>query len=263
LSKIQEFYTTDDGEGSWDLRPESIVWSVDDSTLFVTAESFGRTLIWTVPADPSKAKELPANLKTVDGSVGDVRLLGENSPKLFVTSSSLVDNSCYSVADPSKDTVTIVSSISKQGKTFGLSPSSCGEIWFKGAGEYPVHALVMRPSHFDKSKKYPLCFLIHGGPQGAWLDGWSTRWNPAIFAELGYVVVCPNPTGSTGYGMALQNGIKGEWGGRPYNDLVACFEHIAECMPYVDTERAVALGASYGGYMISMRRLLPVFPVLG
>lgn len=251
LTNVQEFWATDDGEGGWDLRPESIIWSADDSTLFATAESAGRTLVWRIPADPAQAKELPSAVKTVEGSVGEIRLLGDSSSKLFVTSSSLIDNSCYSVTDTSHNTVSVVSSNSKQGKSFGLTRSSCDEIWFEGAGDYRVHALVLRPSNFDKNKKYPLCFLIHGGPQGAWLDGWSTRWNPAIFAEQGYIVVAPNPTGSTGYGMALQNGITGEWGGRPYSDLVACFEYIEDSLPYVDTNRAVALGASYGGYMIS------------
>lgn len=270
LEKAEEFYATKDGEGGWDYRPESVIWSSDDSTLYATAEHQGRTLVWELPADPAKAKELPTEVKTVDGSVGDFRLLSDSSQKLFVTSSSLIDNSCYSVIDPSHGTVSVVSSGSKQGKTFGLSRSSCSDIWFKGAGGYPVHALVLRPSDFDKNKKYPLAFLIHGGPQGAWLDGWSTRWNPAIFAEQGYVVVTPNPTGSSGYGMALQDGIKGEWGGRPYNDLVACFEHISDNLPYVDTNRAVALGASYGGYMISMgsdflipyRKILTIIPRL-
>ncbi|KAK0734989.1 Alpha/Beta hydrolase protein [Lasiosphaeria miniovina] len=251
LGKVEEFYATDDGEGGWDIRPEGAIWSADDASLFVTAEQTARTLIFSLPAKPADAKDLPSVLKSPDGSVGAVRQLADGSSKLLVTSSSLVDNSCFSVVDPSHGTATIISSISKQGKTFGLSRSSCGDITFKGAGDYDVHALVMRPSSFNHSKKYPLAFLIHGGPQGAWGDSWSTRWNPAIFAEQGYVVVCPNPTGSTGYGMALENGIKGQWGGRPYDDLVKCFEYIAENMPYVDIDRAVALGASYGGYMIN------------
>ncbi|KAK3942180.1 Alpha/Beta hydrolase protein [Diplogelasinospora grovesii] len=254
LDKVTEFYATEDGEGGWDARPEAITWSADDSTLYVTAEERARTLIFKLPADPEKAKHLlPEAIKTADGSVNQMRLLSddESDDKMLVTSSSLIDNSCYSVVDPAEDTVTVVSSNSKQGKTFGLSRSSCDSITFKGAGDYNAHALVMKPSGFDKSKKYPLCFLIHGGPQGAWLDGWSTRWNPAIFAEQGYVVVAPNPTGSTGYGMALQDGITGHWGGRPYDDLVNCFVYIADNMPYVDTDRAVALGASYGGYMIN------------
>ncbi|KAK3382332.1 Alpha/Beta hydrolase protein [Lasiosphaeria ovina] len=251
LGKVEEFYATDDGEGGWDIRPEGVIWSADDASLFVTAEQTGRTLIFSLPAKPADAKDLPSVLKSPDGSVGAVRQLADGSSKLLVTSSSLVDNSCFSVVDPSHGTAAIISSISKQGKKFGLSRSSCGGITFKGAGDYDVHALVMRPSSFDHRKKYPLAFLIHGGPQGAWGDSWSTRWNPAIFAEQGYVVVCPNPTGSTGYGMALENGIKGQWGGRPYDDLVKCFEYIAENMPYVDIDRAVALGASYGGYMIN------------
>lgn len=256
LSKVEEFYKTDDGEGGWDARPEGIVWSHDDSSLFVTAEQAARNLVFTLPADPKTAKELPKVVKTTDGSVSDVRQLAESSSKLFVTSSSLVDNSCYSVADPSHGSIHVVSSNSKQGKTFGLSRSSVSDVTFKGAGDYDVHALVLKPSDFDPSRKYPLCFLIHGGPQGAWMDGWSTRWNPAIFAEQGYVVVSPNPTGSTGYGMALQNGITGDWGGKPYNDLVNAFEYIADHLPYVDINRAVALGASYGGYMISMSLFL-------
>ncbi|KAK3695304.1 Alpha/Beta hydrolase protein [Podospora appendiculata] len=251
LTKVQEFYATDDGEGAWDARPDSIIWSADDTVLFTTAEKSGRTLLWKLPASPADAKDLPSQVETADGSVADLHLLGGKSPRLFVATSSLVDNSCYSVVNLSEGTNDVVSSNSKQGKTFGLSKSSTGAFTFKGAGDYDVHALVMRPSSFDENKKYPLCFLIHGGPQGAWLDSWSTRWNPAIFAEQGYVVVSPNPTGSTGYGMALQDGIAGDWGGKPYNDLVNCFESIAENLPYVDTNRAVALGASYGGYMIN------------
>lgn len=256
VTKVERFYETEDGAGSWDYRPESIVWSGDDSTLFVAAETCGRNAVWSLPSSPAKATEHPVQVKTIVGSVTDFRLLGHTS-KLFVTSSSLIDNSCYSVTDPENNTADIISSNSKQGKTFGLSRSNCDDIWFKGAGDYDVHALMLRPSNFDKKKKYPLCMLIHGGPQGAWLDGWSTRWNPAIFAEQGYVVVCPNPTGSTGYGMHLQNGITGEWGGRPYNDLVACFEYISDNMRNVDTSRSVALGASYGGYMISTCPFLP------
>jgi hypothetical protein len=270
--KTEEFYATPDGVGGWDARPESIVWSHDDSKLYVTAEHRARTLIFQLASTPSRATALPVPIKTPDGSVVSFHLLRPNrdhssssSPAdsdndhLLVTSTSLVDNSCYSIADPAAQTATVISSASKEGKSFGLSRSAVDSITFRGAGgDYDVHALVVRPSTFDRgaangngNKKYPLCLLIHGGPQGAWLDAWSTRWNPAVFAEQGYVVVCPNPTGSTGYGMAFEDGIRGEWGGRPYNDLVRCVEWVAENMPEVDVTRAVALGASYGGFMIS------------
>ncbi len=253
LANVQEFYQTKDGEGSWDARPDSITWSIDDNELFVTAEEHGRNRLFKLPAEPYKATDLPAAL-TKTGTVVDVRQLADGSPKLFVTSTSIVESSLYSTVDPTAEqsaAISFVSSNTKHGKSFGLSHSQLDEFYFKGAGDYQCHALVVKPSNFDASKKYPLAFLIHGGPQNQWSDGWSTRWNPAIFAEQGYVVVQPNPTGSTGYGMKHEDGITGEWGGRPYNDLVNCFEHISDNLPYVDIDRAVALGASYGGYMIS------------
>ncbi|KAI1166935.1 prolyl oligopeptidase [Nemania serpens] len=250
LSNVQEFYKTDDDEGGWDLRPDSIVWSNDDTELYVSAEQEGRQLVFKLPSSPIDARELPKPL-TGEGSVGAISNLSSSDGRLLLTSTSLVDNSSYSILDPSSEDKILVSSASKEGKTLGLSRSQFDEFWFQGAGDYKVHALVMKPSNFDSSKKYPLAFLIHGGPQGAWGDSWSTRWNPAIFTEQGYVAVMPNPTGSTGYGQQLVDDIALDWGGRPYNDLVNCFEHIADNLPYVDTKNAVALGASYGGFMIN------------
>jgi pre-mRNA-splicing helicase BRR2 len=172
--------------------------------------------------------------------------------KLLVSSSSLVDNSIWSIIDPSHpEEVQLVSSNGRNGSAFGLSPAQVDEIWFRGAEGHPVHAWVVKPSHFKPGEKYPLAYLIHGGPQGAWNDQWSTRWNPAIYAEQGYVVIAPNPTGSTGYGQHFTDAIRGQWGGRPYEDLVKGFEYIEQNLEYVDTSRAVALGASYGGYMMN------------
>ncbi|PMD51991.1 dipeptidyl-peptidase-like protein V precursor [Hyaloscypha bicolor E] len=248
LTNVQEFYGTPDGEGKWDLRPEAITWSQDGEELYVTAEENGRGKLFKLPASPRHAKDLPKAIVS-DGTVTDAKLLPDN--QLLISSNSLVDNSTYSILDAETDASSLVSSNSKLGKAFGLSQDQVDEFWFAGAEDYNVHAWVLKPSNFDKSKKYPLAFLIHGGPQGAWNEGWSTRWNPAVFAEQGYVVVTPNPTGSTGYGMEFQNGIKNQWGGRPYIDLVKCFEYIEANISYVDINRAVALGASYGGYMVN------------
>ncbi len=252
LSNVQEFYETADGEGSWDARPTGIVWSTDGSELYVSADKHARGMLWKLPSTPLAAgKTLPECISS-EGTVADFRPLGERDSRLFLSTTSLVDSSSYVVLDPVNGTRRLVSSSSKEGRTFGLSRTQYSDIWFPGADDaYAVHALVIRPSDFDESRTYPLALLIHGGPQDAWTDSWSTRWNPAVFAEQGYVVVAPNPTGSMGYGMALENGIRGQWGGRPYRDLEKCFEYVAEKLPYVDTSRAVALGASYGGYMIS------------
>lgn len=253
----KEVHASEDGEGAWDAKPDAVLWGRDDKELFVTAEEEGRSKVLRVGLEEAAKGELPRAL-TKEGSISSIAVLddvgaeGTGSGKLFLSGSSLVDSSFYSILDPEAAKLEVVSSASRNGKTFGLSRAQFDEIWSPGAGgDYDVHSLVLKPSHFDEKKKYPLAFFIHGGPQGEWMDSWSTRWNPAIFAEQGYVVVCPNPTGSSGYGMELQNNITGEWGGRPYNDLVNCFEWIGDNMPYVDTKNAVALGASYGGYMIN------------
>jgi dipeptidyl aminopeptidase/acylaminoacyl peptidase len=249
LTNVQEFFETKDGEGSWDLSPGDITWSNDGEELYVTAEENGRGKLFKLPASPRHARDLPTAIMD-HGVVTDAKILPNN--KLLVSSNSLVDNSIFSIINPShsKD-VSTISSNSKSGKAFGLHQDQVDEFWYAGAEDYSVHAWIVKPSNFDKTKKYPLAYLIHGGPQGAWNEGWSTRWNPAIFAEQGYVVVTPNPTGSTGYGMAFQNGIKNNWGGRPYVDLVKGFEYIESNIPYIDTTRSVALGASYGGYMVN------------
>lgn len=249
LDTVQLFYPTCDDRGSWDRSPTSILWTADDKHLILAAEQHGRVLLWKVPSSPSEAKDLPVPIFE-DGVVVDADLLG-NSTTLFVTGRSRIESSRYLTLDHESKNIAEVSSSAKNGKAFGLTKEQHFDIWYPGSAGYDNHALCMTPSNFDKNKKYPLAFIIHGGPQGAWMDDWSTRWNPAIFAEQGYIVVCPNPTGSTGYGQAHTDAIASNWGGAPYDDLVKAFEYIEKEMPYVDIDRSVALGASYGGYMMS------------
>ncbi len=120
---------------------------------------------------------------------------------------------------------------------------------FPGAGGTSVQGFIIRPPNFDPQKKYPLKFLIHGGPQGAWGDAWSYRWNPELFAANGYVVIMINPRGSTGYGQAFIDGVNGDWGGKPYLDLMKGLDYAEAHYPFIDKERECALGASYGGFM--------------
>ena len=253
LSAITEVLKSDDGKGLWDRNPQGIIWSNDGKTLFLTAEEEGEGLLFKVdvPATPLDMNKLPEKVTNI-GYVADVYPLSDDSSQLFLSGSSLIDSSTYSTVDPTNSsTLKEVSSYSRHGTSFGLSKDQVSDIWFKGAGDYKVHAWVMKPSTFKEGEKYPLAYLIHGGPQGAWDNQWSTRWNPAVFAEQGYIVVTPNPTGSTGYGQDFCDAIRNSWGGLPYEDLVNGFEYIKENLTYVDTERAVALGASYGGYMMN------------
>ncbi len=120
----------------------------------------------------------------------------------------------------------------------------------KGAGGSPMQMWIVKPPGFDPTKKWPLVYLVHGGPQGAWGDGWSYRWNPELWAAQGYVVALPNPRGSTGFGQQYVDEISGDWGGKCYEDLLAGVDHL-ERLAYIDTNRMAAAGASFGGYMMN------------
>jgi dipeptidyl aminopeptidase/acylaminoacyl peptidase len=129
---------------------------------------------------------------------------------------------------------------------------------FKGANNDDVQGFMIKPPGFDPAKKYPLKFLIHGGPQGAWGNSWTYRWNAELFAvgnpesfrgQGGYVVVMINFHGSTGYGQKFTDAISGDWGGKPYVDLMKGLDYVEKTYPFIDKNREAALGASYGGYM--------------
>jgi len=121
---------------------------------------------------------------------------------------------------------------------------------FKGADNEDVQGFMVKPPGFDPNKKYPLKFLLHGGPQGAWGNSWTYRWNAELFAATGnYVVVMINFHGSTGYGQKFTDSISGDWGGKPYVDLMKGLDYVEKTFPFIDKDREAALGASYGGYM--------------
>ncbi len=125
------------------------------------------------------------------------------------------------------------------------------EFWSKGANNAPVHSLMVKPPFFDPNKKYPMVFLVHGGPQGAWEDLWHYRWNPQLYASPGYVVVMTNPRGSTGYGQKFTDEISGDWGGKVYVDLMNAYDYAVKNFSFIDANKTVASGASYGGYMMN------------
>ncbi len=129
-----------------------------------------------------------------------------------------------------------------------VSMSNLESYWFEGAKGDKVEGFLVKPPIFDPNKKYPVKFLIHGGPQGAWGDDWSYRWNPELFAASGYVVIMINFHGSTGYGQKFIDAINGDWGGAPFEDLMKGLDYAEKTYPFIDKDRECAMGASYGGY---------------
>ena len=109
---------------------------------------------------------------------------------------------------------------------------------------------LLKPPNFDASKKYPVVFLIHGGPQGAWEDAWSPRWNPSLWAAQGWIVAAPNPRGSFGFGQTFVDQISGDWGGQVMTDIDTVVSAVSK-MPFSDPQRMGIAGASYGGYAVN------------
>jgi len=123
--------------------------------------------------------------------------------------------------------------------------------WVKGANGDNVQSILIKPPFLDENKKYPLIFLIHGGPQGHWSDDFHYRWNIQLFASRGYVVIATNPRGSTGYGQKFVDEISGDWGGKPYEDLMNSLDFALDKYLFIDKNNLFAAGASYGGFMIN------------
>jgi len=131
-----------------------------------------------------------------------------------------------------------------------LSMNPAREFGWRGANGDSVFGLLLTPPNFDASRRYPLVVLIHGGPQGAWLDGFGSRWAPQMFAAPGYVVAMLNPRGSTGFGQRFTDDISRDWGGKVFEDIMRGVD-AAAALPYVDSTRMAAAGGSYGGYMVN------------
>ncbi|KAJ3496561.1 hypothetical protein NLG97_g2575 [Lecanicillium saksenae] len=171
--------------------------------------------------------------------------------RLLVSSSSFIDSSIWQVVDVEEQkTVRTISSSSRSGQKLGLHSAMATEIWFEGSEGTLMQSFIIHPSDFDQNKAYPWILSPHGGPEGAWTDGWKQQFHAAAWAEQGYVVVLPNITGSVGFGTKFRDNVRGSWGGRPLADLILLIKHL-ESVPYLDQDKAVIIGASFGAYMIS------------
>ena len=123
--------------------------------------------------------------------------------------------------------------------------------FYQGGYGDQVQGWIIKPINFVSGKTYPLAFLIHGGPEGAWTHGWSYGWNPQIWANHGYVVIMINFHGSTGMGLKFQDAVRNDWGGVPYSDLMTGLDYAISKYSFIDPNRICAAGGSYGGYMVN------------
>ena len=239
---------------------ENIVWTPDSSTIYFTSEDKGEVPIYRVNArshaprpDQDLAKH-PASSAYFDveeitrGANDDLVISPDGKTLVFTRMSVQAPNEVYKLAIGSKDAEKLSHLNDPVLSQVAMQPLE--SFWFAGAGGTKVQGFLVKPPNFDANKKYPMMNLIHGGPQGQWGDEWSYRWNAELFAANGYLVVMINPRGSTGYGQPFIDGINGDWGGKPFIDLMRGLDYVEKTYPFVDKQRECALGASYGGYMI-------------
>ncbi|MGN6382397.1 MAG: dipeptidyl-peptidase 5 [Dyella sp.] len=225
----------------WDRSPGSLSISADGKTLFATADDRGQHPLFAIDPTTGAVRQLVGD-GTVSGYavVGNTLLLARDDLKrpadlyLAKTTGHGLRQVTHFNADRMRD--------AKVGDFEFFS--------FTGANNEPVQGYVVKPVGYQRGKTYPVAFIIHGGPQGAMNNGWSYRWNPQTYAGQGFAVVTVNFHGSTGYGQAFTNAISGDWGGKPLEDLEAGWSAALAKYRFLDGDRACALGASYGGYMV-------------
>jgi dipeptidyl aminopeptidase/acylaminoacyl peptidase len=229
---------------SFDRWVSSIAWAPDSSRLFFTAEDRGREPIFTIPAAGGAVRIAIGG----NAYLGDVQLTRDGKTMIYTGHSGSSPVEIFRAASTGGAAVRLTHLNDTVLAAHQLTPLE--EVWHEGAEGHKIQGLVVKPPAFDPQKRYPLLVLIHGGPQGAWGESWSYRWNAQVFAGAGYVVFMSNPRGSTGFGQAFLDQISGDWGGKVYQDLMFGVDYMA-AQPYVDAVRVAAAGGSYGGYMVN------------
>jgi len=221
----------------------SIAWAPDGKAIYTVVDDHAASAVWSVPLDgsaPSKA--------WWGGTVDELSVSPDGGWLYFTRSTLAAPKEVVRLRKGSSDLAPVTrANAALLAQITMAAPES---VTVPGEGGTPVQMWIVRPPHFEPARKYPLVFLVHGGPQGAWEDGWSFRWNPELWAAQGYVVAAPNPRGSTGFGQRFTDEISRDWGGRIFVDLMNCVGWL-EKQPYVDPDRMAAAGASFGGYMMN------------
>jgi dipeptidyl aminopeptidase/acylaminoacyl peptidase len=223
----------------------SIVWARDSKKIYVTCADQGHVSAYLIDVKKGKVKQL-----TYDMTVSSVRVGPNNKNLVYLRQSATMPYEVFTTDRSFKkpNMISHINDVILSAHTMNpLEP-----FWFKGSGNADVHGYLLKPPAFKEGTKYPLIFLIHGGPQGAWEDEFHWRWNYQMFASPGYVVVAINQRGSTGFGQKFTDEISQDWGGKVYEDLMKGLDYVlSEYSDFIDPDRIAAAGASYGGYMIN------------
>jgi dipeptidyl aminopeptidase/acylaminoacyl peptidase len=226
-----------------DRSPSEIAWSRDSKTIYCTADSVGQHALLAVSVATGRTRVV-----VKEGTVlGPQEVAGGRV--LYGMNWLLGPTELYTVAADGSDArrVTHINDERVAAARFGKPE----QFSFRGAQGDTVYGYIVYPVDFDPAKKYPVAFLIHGGPQGSFSNDFHYRWNPQAYAGAGYAAVMVDFHGSTGYGQAFTDAINNDWGGKPYEDLMKGLDFALAKYPFLDRDRVGALGASFGGWMIN------------
>jgi dipeptidyl aminopeptidase/acylaminoacyl peptidase len=229
--------------GSVDVSVNEMFWTPDASGLYFSVEEKGRNALYKVSLAGGRPEKL------LDGITFGAMSLLPGSQTIVFLRQAMSRPSDIAAFDPAAKKVTALTDINKD-LLAGLDMNPAEEFWFEGADNDKVHGWLVKPPAFDPAKKYPLVQLIHGGPHGPWKDEFHYRWNTQMFAARGFVVAEINFHASAGFGQKFSDAIVGDWGGRPYIDIMKGLDYLLATYPFLDKDRIGAAGASYGGYMI-------------
>jgi len=226
----------------WDRSISSFAWARDGKSLFATTDHLGQHPLWVVDVESGRASAITG--------AGAVETFSVGSSKVFYAQSNLkspADLFSVGFTGGRPTQLTHVNQALLEKRKFG----DYAQFNFRGWNGENVFGYVVKPADFKRDRKYPVAFLVHGGPQGSFGNAWSYRWNSEVFAGAGYAAVMIDFHGSTGYGQAFTDSISGDWGGKPLEDLKAGLEAALKNNPWMDGARVCALGGSYGGFMIN------------
>ncbi|OAI42109.1 peptidase S9 [Verrucomicrobia bacterium SCGC AG-212-E04] len=228
---------------NWDRSAGAMKISADGRTLYTNCDDLGQNRLFAIDVATGQAKALTDQgyvsgfAVSADGIVYAQTAL--NSPAQLFRLAAAAGAKPVPLTKHNAETVA------------GIAWGEFEQFSFRGAKDETVYGYVMKPAGFEPGKKYPVAFLIHGGPQGSFGNEFHYRWNPQIYAGAGYAVVFIDFHGSTGYGQKFTDSVSRDWGGAPLEDLKKGWAYALDKYPFLDGNRAAALGASYGGYMIA------------
>ncbi len=226
----------------WDRSPSEIFWSADGEKIYALAENFAQGALFSVDVKTGKAEVLNS-----DGHVRSPSLAGKNFVFGLDNLKSPVE---LFIADLKGRKTKQITHINQE-KLAAVETGEYEQFSFPGWNNEKVYGYLVKPANFNPGKKFPVAFLIHGGPHGSFGNDFHYRWNPQVYTGAGYAAVMIDFHASAGYGQAFQDAIRDDWGGKPLVDLQKGLEAALQRYPFLDGERVGALGASYGGYMIN------------